>query len=27
VAGFRKWLDTMKAGDFFHRIEVGYLGE
>jgi hypothetical protein len=27
VAGFRKWLDTMKAGEYFHRIEVGYLGE
>ena len=27
VAGFRNWLDTMKAGEYFHRIEVGYLGE
>lgn len=27
VAGFRKWLDTMKDGTVFHRIEVGYLGE
>ena len=27
VAGFRKWLDTMTAGEYFHRIEVGYLGE
>lgn len=27
VADFRKWLDTMKPGHLFHRIEVGYLGE
>jgi len=27
VAEFRRWLDTMKAGDLFQRIEVGYLGE
>ncbi|MEO5806792.1 hypothetical protein [Devosia sp.] len=27
VAAFHRWLETMKAGDFFHRIEVGYLGE
>jgi hypothetical protein len=27
VAGFCKWLDTMKAGEYFHRIEVGFLGE
>ena len=27
VAAFRKWLDTMKQGDYFQRIEVGYLGE
>ena len=27
VADFRKWLDTMKDGTVFHRIEVGYLGE
>ena len=27
VAAFGKWLDTMKAGDYFHRIEVGYLGD
>lgn len=27
VAGFRKWLDTMKAGELFQRIEVGYIGE
>lgn len=24
---FRKWLDTMKQGPLFHRIEVSYLGE
>ena len=27
VAAFRRWLDTMKAGSLFQRIEVGYLGE
>ncbi|WDR05482.1 hypothetical protein PSQ90_14530 [Devosia rhodophyticola] len=24
---FHRWLETMKAGEYFHRIEVGYLGE
>ena len=27
VADFRKWLDTMKQGELFQRIEVNYLGE
>jgi hypothetical protein len=27
VAGFRKWLDTMKPGHLFQRIEISYLGE
>lgn len=27
VAAFRKWLETMKAGQYFQRIEVGYVGE
>jgi hypothetical protein len=27
IADFRRWLDTMKPGHLFHRIEVGYLGE
>lgn len=27
VAAFRRWLDTMKEGSLFQRIEVGYLGE
>ena len=27
VADFRKWLDTMKAGHLFQRIEVGFLGD
>lgn len=27
VADFRRWLDTMKSGHLFHRIEVEYLGE
>lgn len=27
VAEFRCWLDTMKAGELFQRIEVRYLGE
>ncbi|MDB5612838.1 MAG: hypothetical protein JWQ22_491 [Devosia sp.] len=27
VADFRKWLDTMKPGHLFQRIEVGYLGD
>jgi hypothetical protein len=27
VADFRKWLDTMKAGHLFQRIEVSYLDE
>lgn len=26
VADFRRWLDTMKQGPLFHRIEVSYLG-
>lgn len=26
VADFRRWLDTMKEGPLFHRIEVRYLG-
>lgn len=24
---FRRWLDSMKAGALFQRIEVGYIGE
>jgi hypothetical protein len=24
---FRRWLDTMKQGPLFHRIEVSYIGE
>lgn len=24
VADFRRWLDTMKEGPLFHRIEVGF---
>jgi hypothetical protein len=27
VAAFRAWLDTMKPGHLFQRIEVSYLGE
>jgi len=27
VAEFRRWLDTMKQGPLFQRIEVTYLGE
>jgi hypothetical protein len=27
VAEFQKWLNTMKQGPLFHRIEVSYLGE
>ncbi len=27
VADFRRWLDTMKPGHLFQRIEVGYIGE
>lgn len=27
VPDFRKWLDTMKEGILFQRIEVGYIGE
>lgn len=27
VANFRAWLDTMKEGTLFQRIEVEYLGE
>ena len=27
VADFRKWLDTMKPGHLFQRIEVGFVGE
>ena len=27
VADFRRWLDTMKAGHLFQRIELGYLGD
>lgn len=24
---FRRWLDTMKEGSLFQKIEVGYIGE
>ena len=27
IANFRRWLDTMKPGHLFQRIEVGYLGD
>jgi hypothetical protein len=27
VADFRRWLDTMKPGHLFQRIEVSYRGE
>ena len=27
IADFRRWLDTMKPGQLFQRIEVGYLGD
>lgn len=26
IADFRRWLDTMKQGPLFHRIEVSYIG-
>lgn len=26
VADFRRWLDTMKEGSLFQRIEVGFIG-
>ena len=26
-ADFHRWLDTMKQGPLFPRIEIGYLGE
>jgi hypothetical protein len=26
VADFRRWLDTMKEGSLFQKIEVGYIG-
>lgn len=26
VADFRRWLETMKQGPLFHRIEVSYIG-
>lgn len=26
IADFRRWLDTMKEGPLFHRIEIGYIG-
>ena len=26
LAEFRRWLDSMKQGPLFHRIEVRYLG-
>ena len=26
LAEFRRWLDTMKQGPLFHRIEVSYIG-
>ena len=26
VADFRRWLETMKEGPLFHRIEVRYIG-
>lgn len=27
LAEFRLWLDTMKPGHLFQRIEVGYIGD
>ena len=27
VADFRRWLDTMKQGPIFQRIEISYAGE
>ncbi len=27
VPDFRRWLDTMKEGSLFQKIEVGYIGE
>jgi len=27
VAAFRRWLDTMKEGPIFQRIEISYLGD
>ena len=27
IADFRRWLDTMKPGHLFQRIEVAYLGD
>lgn len=27
VADFRRWLDTMKEGSLFQKIEVGYIGD
>lgn len=27
VADFQRWLQTMKEGPIFHRIEIGYLGD
>ncbi len=27
VADFRRWLDTMKEGSLFQRIEVAYAGD
>ena len=27
VADFRRWLETMKQGPLFHRIEISYLGD
>jgi hypothetical protein len=27
LAEFRRWLDTMKEGPLFQRIEVSYLGD
>lgn len=27
VADFRRWLQTMKEGSLFQRIEVGFIGE
>lgn len=27
IADFRRWLDTMKPGHLFQRIEVGYIGD
>ena len=26
LADFRRWLDTMKQGPLFHRIELSYIG-